>query len=83
MQWIVKSMNQSVVNEWLEKENRNATLLKIILFLMYMISYGVFKKNNVFNNSSLAYIAARDLQSSQCNASVQSLLLAVNFLYNQ
>ena len=34
-------------------------------------------------NPSLAYIAVRDLQSSQCNASVQSLLLAGNFLYNQ
>ena len=32
---------------------------------------------------SLAYIAVRDLQSSQHNASVQSLLLAGNFLYNQ
>ena len=30
-------------------------------------------------NPSLAYIAVRDLQSSQRNASVQSLLLAVNF----
>ena len=30
-----------------------------------------------------AYIVARDLQSSQQNASVQSLLLAGNFLYNQ
>ena len=34
-------------------------------------------------NPSLAYIAVRDLQSSQRNASVQSLLLADNFLYNQ
>ena len=34
-------------------------------------------------NPSLAYIAVRDLQSSQRNASVQSLLLAGNFLYNQ
>ena len=32
---------------------------------------------------SLDYIAVRDLQSSQRNASVQSLLLAGNFLYNQ
>ena len=31
----------------------------------------------------LAYIAVRYLQSSQRNASVQSLLLAGNFLYNQ
>ena len=29
------------------------------------------------------YLAVRDLQSSQRNASVQSLLLAGNFLYNQ
>ena len=35
------------------------------------------------NESSLAYIAVRNLQSSQRNASVQSLLLAGNFLYNQ
>ena len=34
-------------------------------------------------NPSLIYIAVRDLQSSQLNASVQSLLLAGNFLYNQ
>ena len=35
-------------------------------------------------NPSLAYIAVRDLQSSQRNASVQSsLLLAGNLLYNQ
>ena len=34
-------------------------------------------------NPSQAYIAVRDLQSSQRNESVQSLLLAGNFLYNQ
>ena len=34
-------------------------------------------------NPSLAYIAVKDLQISQRNASVQSLLLAGNFLYNQ
>ena len=34
-------------------------------------------------NPSLAYIAVRDLENSQRNASVQSLLLAGNFLYNQ
>ena len=34
-------------------------------------------------NPSLAYFAVRDLQSSQRNASIQSLLLASNFLYNQ
>ena len=34
-------------------------------------------------NLSLSYIAVRNLQSSQRNASVQSLLLAGNFLYNQ
>ena len=34
-------------------------------------------------NPSLAYIAVRALQSSQRNVSVQSLLLAANFLYNQ
>ena len=49
--------------------------------------YRVFRKNCVFFtihcNPSLAYIAVRDLRSSQRNASVQSLLLAGNFLYNQ
>ena len=34
-------------------------------------------------NLSLAYIAVRDFQSSQLNASVQSLLLAGKFLYSQ
>ena len=34
-------------------------------------------------NPSLAYVAVRDLQSSQRNTSVQSLLLAGNFLHNQ
>ena len=33
-------------------------------------------------NPSLAYIAVRDLSSSQRSASLQSLLLAGNFLYN-
>ena len=33
----------------------------------------------IFCNSSLAYIAVKDLQSSQRNASVQSLLLAGDF----
>ena len=50
--------------------------------------YRVLRKNCVFFtiycNHSLAYAAVRDLQSSQRNASVQSLLLAGNFfLYNQ
>ena len=34
-------------------------------------------------NPSLASIAVRDIQRPQLNASVQSLLLAGNFLYNQ
>jgi len=34
-------------------------------------------------NHSLAFIAVKDLQSSHRNASVQSLQLAGNFLYNQ
>ena len=37
----------------------------------------------IHSDPSLAYIAVGDLQSSQRNASVQSLLLAVNFLYDQ
>ena len=55
------------------------------------LSYMVFrKKKNLFHNSLQplprlhhAYIAVRDLQSSHRNASVQSLLLAGDFLYNQ
>jgi len=37
----------------------------------------------IYSNPSLANIAVRDLQSSQRIASVQSFLLAGNFLYNQ
>ena len=47
---------------------------------------GVQKKLCFSQNTatpSLAYIAVRDLQSSQRNASVQSLLLVGNLLYNQ
>ena len=47
---------------------------------------GVQKKLCFFTihcNPYLAYIAVRDPQSSQRRASVQSLLLAGNFLYNQ
>ena len=47
---------------------------------------GVQEKLCFFHNSlqpPLAYIVVRDLQSSQRIASVQSLLLAGNFLYNQ
>ena len=51
-----------------------------------MFVYRMFRENCVFFtihcNPSLAYIAVGDLQSSQRNASVQSLLLAGNF-YNQ
>ena len=48
--------------------------------------HGVQKKLCFFTihcTPSLACIAVRDLQNSQRNASVQSLLLAGNFLYNQ
>ena len=51
------------------------------------ISYRVFRKKLCFFiihcNPSFAYIAVGGLLSSQRNASVQSLLLAGNFLYNQ
>ena len=53
---------------------------------MYMYIQGVQEKLCFFTihcNPSLAFVAVRDLQSSQRNASVQSLLLAGNFLYNQ
>ena len=64
---------------------------KIMLFLKnvqydYMSTTGCSWKIVFFSihcNPSLAFIAVRDLQSSQHNASVQSLLLAGNFLYNQ
>ena len=39
--------------------------------------------HNSLRNRSLVYLAVRDHQSSQRNASVQSLLFAGNFLYNQ
>ena len=65
-----------------------ASDLSTQLFLVFCVfKYRVFRKNCVFFtiqcNPSLAYIAVRELQSSQRNASVQSLLLAGNFLYNQ
>ena len=57
-----------------------------ITYLIPMYSTGCSGKLCSFKihcNPFLAYIAVRDLQSSQRNASVQSLLLAGNFLYNQ
>ena len=49
------------------------------LYILFM--YRVFMKIffSIHCNPSLAYIAVRDLRSSQHNASVQSLLLAGNF----
>ena len=45
---------------------------------------GVQEKFSQFTATPfLAYIAVGDLQNSQRNASVQSILLAGNFLYNQ
>ena len=54
-------------------------------YVVYVLLQGVQEKVCFFKihcNPSLAYIAVSDLQSSQHNASVQSLLLAGNFLYN-
>ena len=57
--------------------------------LVGQMSYRVFRKNVFFSQFTvtphwpIAYIALRDLQSSQRNTSAQSLLLAGNFLYNQ
>ena len=60
---------------------------KFKLGLNLALRYRVFRKYCVFFiihcNTSLAFIAVRDLQSSQRNAGVQSLLLACDFLYNQ
>ena len=54
--------------------------LKKIVSFVSDVFYRVFRKNCVFCtihcNPSLAYIAERDFQSSQRNASEQSLLLA-------
>ena len=53
---------------------------------IFFVVQGVQEKLCFFTvhcNPSLAYIAVKDLQSSKRNASVQSLLLAGNFLYNQ
>ena len=44
-----------------------------------ILLYRVFRKIVGFFHNSLAYIAVRDLLSSQRNVSVQSLLLASNF----
>ena len=56
------------------------------VFLISLTLQGVQEKLCFFKilcNHSLAFIAVKDLQSSQRNASVMSLLLAGNFLYNQ
>ena len=55
--------------------------------ILARVNYRVFRKTCVFFifhcNPSLAYIAVSELQRSLSNASVQSLLLAGNILYNQ
>ena len=68
---------------------QGSCLSRILFFLLKMAGeparimlQGVLEKLCFFTihcNPSLAYIAVRDLQSSQHNASVQSLLLAGNF----
>ena len=63
--------------------NEHPELWKNTIFPSFRLCIGCLGKSGVFHNSlqppSFAYIAVRDLQSSQRNASVQSLLLAVNF----
>ena len=65
----------------------NLPFFKTIYVLTYLyISTGCSGKIVFFTincNPSLAYIAVGDLQSTGRNASVQSLLLTGNFLYNQ
>ena len=57
------------------------------MYILFSIVQGVQEKLFFLQftaiPSLLAYIAVRDLQSSQRNASVQSLLLTGNFVYNQ
>ena len=60
--------------------------LSLILYFIVIILQGVQEKLcflTIHCNPSLTYTVVRDLQSSKRNASVQSLLLAGNFLYNQ
>ena len=71
---------------WLVK-NCKHVINDILLHKSKPPLYRVFRKNCVFSlftaTPLLAYIAVRDLQRSQRNASVQSLQLAGNYLYNQ
>ena len=55
--------------------------MKLLVIIQGIQKYRVFSQFTA--TLSLAYIAVRDLQISQRNASVQSLPLAGNYLYNQ
>ena len=69
-----------------EKEGQRQRLVGTKETTFESVLQGVQEKLCFFTihcSPSLAYIAIRDLQRFQRNASVQSLLLAGNFLYNQ
>ena len=73
-----------MVISWVEKEKDGSHLNRDNK--CHQVVQGVQEKLCFFTiqyNPSLAYIAVRDLQSSQRSVSVQSLLLAGNFLNNQ
>ena len=80
-------IKQAWDNHHAETKNLNRKSLKYkALCCLKKYIQGVHEKLCFFTihcNPSLAYIAVRDLQSSQREASVQSLLLAGNFLYSQ
>ena len=74
------------VNKFINKISLQCFCQQILVYLLFYYTTRCSGKIVFFTihcNPSLAYIAVRDLQSSRRNASVQSLLLAGNFLYNQ
>ena len=82
-QCVTKFMNIIILNE--NKRKLHKIYLKRIFLQLAKIQCVQEKLCflTIHCNSYLAYIAVKDLQSSHRNASVQSLLLAGNFLYNQ
>ena len=63
---------------WSESKKENKHILNNIQGVQEKLCFFT-----IYCNPFLAYIAVRDLQSSERNASVKSLLLAGNFVYNQ
>merc|ERR1712049_5940 len=61
------------------RSHRKAIRFKIYLSQIRSVHEKIVFFFTIHSNPSLAYIAVRELQSSQRNASVQSLLLAGSF----